>query len=182
MRITHTTLSGVWLLEPIVFGDSRGYFIESYNKRRFHELGIGFDLLQDNESVSLDAGTLRGLHYQLDPMGQTKVVRVLSGAIYDVAVDIRKSSSTYGEWLGFVLTAENKRQLVVPRGFAHGICTLVPNTKILYKVDNYYSSQHDRGIIWNDAELKIDWPVSEPILSDKDREQPTLANAENNFQ
>jgi dTDP-4-dehydrorhamnose 3,5-epimerase len=181
MQLIKTKLEGVLVLEPKVYGDLRGFFMESYNKEEFEQVGLNHELVQDNHSLSTEAGTIRGLHYQLNPYAQTKIVRVLTGAIYDVVVDIRKGSPTYGEWLGVILTEENKRQLVVPRGFAHGFCTLTKNTQILYKVDQYYSAEHDRGIIWNSAELCIDWPFSNPVLSDKDEKHPTLKNAENNF-
>jgi dTDP-4-dehydrorhamnose 3,5-epimerase len=170
-----------FILEPKVFGDHRGFFMESYNANVFEELGLSFSFVQDNHSLSVEAGILRGLHYQLDPYAQTKLVRAVRGAIYDVIVDIRKGSSTYGQWQGFILTEENKRQLLVPKGFAHGFCTLVKNTEVIYKVDNYYSAEHDRGIQWNDPQLYIDWPVKDPILSDKDSKHPNFDNAENNF-
>lgn len=169
-----TTLEGVYILEPTVFEDHRGFFMESYNKRDFEEIGLFFDFVQDNHSLSIQAGVLRGLHFQLNPKAQTKVVRCLKGAIYDVVVDIRKGSPTFGKWIGVILTEYNKRQIVVPKGFAHGVLTLVPNTEILYKVDEYYSPEHDRAIRWNDPDLNIDWPVKEPILSDKDKNAPFL--------
>jgi dTDP-4-dehydrorhamnose 3,5-epimerase len=137
--------------------------------------------VQDNHSLSVEAGVLRGLHYQLNPKAQTKLVRVTAGAVYDVVVDIRRGSPTYGKWQGFILSASNKRQLLVPKGFAHGYCTLVPNTEVQYKVDEFYSREYDRGIAWNDPALDIDWPISSPILSEKDGKHPTLAEAENNF-
>lgn len=169
-----TSLKGVYLLEPTVFEDHRGFFMESYNKKDFEEIGLYYDLIQDNHSLSVEAGVLRGLHFQLNPKAQTKIVRVLDGAIYDVVVDIRKKSPTFGKWQGFILTSENKRQIVVPKGFAHAVLTLVPNTQIMYKVDEYYSPQHDRSIRWNDPDLGIDWPVSKPILSEKDANAPFL--------
>lgn len=155
--------------------------MESYNDKVFKELGFNYKFVQDNHSLSVEAGTLRGLHYQLEPFAQTKLVRVIRGAVYDVIVDIRKGSPTYGQWQGFILSEENKRQLLIPKGFAHGFCTIVPNTEVLYKVDNYYSPKHDRGICWNDPDLNIDWPTSSPILSEKDSKHPRLAEAENNF-
>lgn len=169
-----TKLKGVYILEPTVFEDHRGFFMESYNKKDFEEIGLYYDLIQDNHSLSVKAGVLRGLHFQLNPKAQTKIVRVLAGAIYDVVVDIRKGSPTFGKWQGFILTSENKRQIVVPKGFAHGVLTLVPNTQIMYKVDEYYSPDHDRSIRWNDPDLSIDWPISEPILSEKDAKAPFL--------
>ncbi|RLQ05540.1 dTDP-4-dehydrorhamnose 3,5-epimerase [Geobacillus stearothermophilus] len=182
VKITETSLPGVLLIEPKVFGDHRGFFMESYNKKLFVEYGLDFDFIQDNHSLSQQAGTIRGLHYQLNPKAQTKLVRVTRGAIYDVVVDIRKGSPTFGKWQGFILSADNKRQLLVPKGFAHGFCTLVENTEVQYKVDEYYSPEHDRGILWNDPALGIDWPTSNPILSDKDTKHPLLADAEINFE
>lgn len=181
MKMIETKLSGIVLLEPKVFEDDRGFFMESYNQKVFNELGLMQHFIQDNHSLSKETGVLRGLHYQLDPMAQTKQVRVLAGAVYDVVVDIRKNSSTFGQWEGFVLSESNKRQLLVPQGFAHGFCTLVPNTQVFYKVDNYYSPEHDRGIAWNDPDLEIDWPTSQPILSEKDKKHPQLKSADNNF-
>lgn len=174
MKRVETKLDGVVILEPNVFGDSRGFFMESYNRRAFREVGIDLEFVQDNHSLSEAPGIIRGLHYQSEPMAQSKLVRVLSGAIYDVAVDIRPDSPTFGQWVGVVLSEENKRQLLVPKGFAHGFCTLVPNTQVLYKVDQYYSPEHDCGILWSDPDLGIDWPVREPKLSEKDRNLPLL--------
>jgi len=150
-------------------------------KKKFSELGLHFQFVQDNHSLSAHPGVVRGLHYQNEPMAQTKLVRVLSGAIFDVAVDIRPGSPTFGQWVGVILSADNKRQLVVPRGFAHGICTLVPDTQIMYKVDQFYSAEHDRGILWNDPDIGIEWPVSNPILSDKDSNLPLLKHADIHF-
>jgi dTDP-4-dehydrorhamnose 3,5-epimerase len=182
MNVIKTRLPGILLLEPKVFGDHRGYFTESYNRRTFEKAGVRYDLLQDNQSMSAEAGTLRGLHYQLNPMAQTKIVRCLNGAFYDVVVDIRRNSPTYGQWQGFIISAENQRQIVVPRGFAHAVCTIAPYTVVFYKVDNYYSPEHERGLLWNDSKLDIDWPVSNPILSDKDKTWPTLDDIETNFE
>ncbi|MCY9663283.1 dTDP-4-dehydrorhamnose 3,5-epimerase [Paenibacillus chondroitinus] len=181
MYIFSTKLEGLHILEPDVHGDNRGFFMESYSRKKLLELGIRQEFIQDNHSLSVETGVLRGLHYQLNPKAQTKLVRVASGAIYDVAVDIRKDSSTFGEWVGVILSEANNRQLLVPKGFAHGFCTIVPNTQVLYKVDEYYSPEHDRGILWSDPELNIDWPTSKPILSDKDQKHPLLKDAEINF-
>lgn len=182
MKIVKTKLDGVVVIEPDIFQDARGFFMESYNQRTLSELGITIDFVQDNQSLSLEAGTIRGLHYQLAPKAQTKLVRVLTGAIYDVAVDIRKSSPTYGKWVGVILSEWNKRQLLVPKGFAHGFCTITPNTQVFYKVDEFYSPEHDRGIAWNDPDLNIDWPTADPILSAKDQLHPFLKDAENDFE
>lgn len=182
MNIIDTELHGVKIIEPTVFSDERGFFMESYQAAKFLNIGIDIDFIQDNHSLSVDKGVIRGLHYQLNPMGQTKLVRVITGAIYDVAVDIRKGSPTFGEWVGVTLSDDNHRMLLVPRGFAHGFCTLAPDTHVAYKVDAYYSREHDQGIRWNDPMLNIDWPISDPILSVKDEEQPLFSKAEMNFQ
>lgn len=181
MKVTPLKLQSANILEPVVHGDNRGYFTESYNELVMKDIGIDNHFIQDNQSLSAEPGVLRGLHYQLNPKAQTKLIRVLTGAIYDVILDIRKGSPTFGQWVGVILSEHNKRQLLVPKGFAHGFCTLVPNTQVLYKVDEYYSPENDRGILWNDPALNIDWPVSEPLLSDKDRRHPTFAEAELNF-
>ncbi|NEW01036.1 dTDP-4-dehydrorhamnose 3,5-epimerase [Bacillus megaterium] len=181
MNIIKTKFEDAILIEPKVFGDHRGFFTESYNKEMFEQNGIDMNFIQDNHSLSQQPGTLRGMHYQLNDNAQTKLVRVTRGAIYDVILDIRKGSPTYGEWQGFILSADNKRQLLIPKGFAHGFCTIVENTEVQYKVDELYSPEHDRGIAWNDPALNIDWPFNNPVLSDKDTKHPTLAEADNNF-
>ncbi|SPF55821.1 dTDP-4-deoxyrhamnose-3,5-epimerase [Candidatus Desulfosporosinus infrequens] len=178
MKITSTDLPGVLVLEPQVFNDARGFFQESYNQKTFIEAGLNYNFVQDNHSLSLDAGVIRGIHYQLNPKAQTKLVRVLAGAIFDVAVDIRQNSPTFGRWITVTLSAANKLQLLVPRGFAHGFCTLEPHTQVLYKVDEYYSPEHDRGISWEDPDLGISWPTKHPILSAKDLRHPTFKQAE----
>ncbi|WP_405154083.1 dTDP-4-dehydrorhamnose 3,5-epimerase [Paenibacillus sp. FSL K6-0108] len=181
MKVTSSKLQGAVLLEPVVHGDHRGFFMESYNDQLMKKHGLHSHFIQDNQSLSAQPGVLRGLHYQLSPKSQTKLIRVISGAIYDVIVDIRHSSPTFGEWEGFILSEHNHRQLLVPKGFAHGFCTLVPNTQVLYKVDEYYSPENDRGILWSDSALGIDWPTSNPTLSDKDQRHPLLKDAEINF-
>lgn len=172
MRITPTKLDGVLMIEMEAFADHRGYFMESYNEEKFKAAGLDYRFVQDNAPFTIEAGTLRGLHYQLAPKAQTKLVRCLTGAIYDVAVDLRRESPTFGEWVGVILSESNRRQLLVPKGFAHGFCTLTPNTQVLYKVDEYYSRDHDRGLRWNDPDLGIEWPTDRVILSDKDQEHP----------
>lgn len=181
MNVIQTNFPGVKIIEPSVFGDHRGFFIESYNEEMYKANGIHHVFVQDNHSLSVEASVLRGLHYQLHPKAQTKLVRVTTGAIYDVVVDIRQGSQTFGQWQGFILSATNKRQLLVPQGFAHGFCTLVPNCEVQYKVDALYSPEHDRGIAWNDPALGIDWPTSKPLLSARDEQHPVLADAEINF-
>jgi len=174
MKVIDTKLEGVKIIEPKVFGDNRGYFMESYNKERFNECGINYTFIQDNQSLSKEIGVLRGLHYQDPPYAQTKLVRVISGAVVDVALDLRMDSGTYGEWFSVVLTEDNHRQLLIPKGFAHGFCTLVANTQVTYKVDEIYSPEHDRGVMWNDPDLSIQWPTITPILSPKDMKLPQL--------
>jgi dTDP-4-dehydrorhamnose 3,5-epimerase len=179
MKATKLAIPDVVLLEPRVFGDDRGFFFESYNRRAFHEAtGLDPDFVQDNHSRSVK-GVLRGLHYQLPPKAQGKLVRVTHGEVFDVAVDIRRSSPTFGQWVGEVLSATNKRQLWIPAGFAHGFVTLSESAEFLYKTTDYYSTEHERCIIWNDSDIAIEWPLSEsPILSAKDAVAPTLARAE----
>ncbi|OIJ21725.1 dTDP-4-dehydrorhamnose 3,5-epimerase [Anaerobacillus alkalidiazotrophicus] len=182
MKFTETNLNGVIIIEPTVFGDHRGWFMETYSDSKFKEAGTNLNFVQDNQSFSAAKGTLRGLHYQLNPKAQTKLVRCTKGAIYDVAVDIRKGSPTYGQWFGIELSAENKKQLLVPKGFAHAFMTLTDDVEVQYKVDELYSPENDRGIIWNDPEIGIEWPMDiTPILSEKDEKAPLLKNAENNF-
>ncbi|MFD0961829.1 dTDP-4-dehydrorhamnose 3,5-epimerase [Paenibacillus chungangensis] len=181
MKLQETSLPGVMLIEPKVYSDHRGFFMESYNFEQFAEHGVNTSFMQDNHSLSKDVHVLRGLHYQLHPKAQCKLVRVTAGEIMDVVLDMRRGSPTYGQWASFVLSADNKLQLYVPAGFAHGFCTLVPNTQVQYKVDAPYSPQHDRGIRWDDPALSIPWPTSSPILSEKDKHHPTLAEAELNF-
>lgn len=178
MKMIPLRLNGAWIIEPAVHGDHRGFFMESYHRERFRQHGIEYEFVQDNHSLSAEAGVLRGLHYQLPPKAQAKLVRVVTGAIYDVIVDIRKSSPTFGQWEGVILSESNRRQLLVPQGFAHGFCTLTTNTNLLYKVDDYYSQEHDRGIRWDDPEIGIDWPMTNPILSDKDKQHPMLRDVE----
>lgn len=177
MQLIDTQLKEVKIIEPTVFKDNRGFFMESFNLQKYEALGMNDNFIQDNHSLSIDKGVIRGLHYQQNPMAQTKLVRVITGAIFDVAVDIRRGSPTFGKWIGVTLTEDNHRMLLVPKGFAHGFCTLAENTHVQYKVDEYYSPENDRGIAWNDPELNIDWPTANPILSDRDSHQPLLRDA-----
>lgn len=182
MQLIETFIQGLKVLEPKVFGDHRGWFMETYNDSILQQAGIDIKFVQDNQSFSAKIGTLRGLHYQLDPKAQTKLVRCTKGAIYDVAVDIRNGSPTYGKWFGLELTAENKKQLLIPQGFAHGFMTITDNVEVQYKVDNLYAPDCDRGILWSDPEINIAWPLDiEPVLSSKDENAPLLTNADNNF-
>lgn len=180
MNITSTSIPDVLLIEPKVFGDERGFFFESFNQKTFEEAtGLKRGFVQDNHSKS-QKGVLRGLHYQLPPMAQGKLVRVVQGEVFDVAVDIRKSSPTFGKWVGALLSADNKAQFWIPEGFAHGFITLSDTAEFLYKTTSYYSPEHEGSIIWNDPLLGIDWPQIdiEPSLSKKDNEAPLFANAE----
>lgn len=182
MNKVETTLADAFILEPAVFGDNRGFFMESYNKEKFVQLGIDIEFIQDNHSLSETKGTLRGLHYQLEPKAQTKLVRCTRGAILDVIVDVRKGSPTFGKWEAFELTAENKKQLLVPKGFLHGFYTLVENSEVQYKVDEYYDATCDRSVKWNDEKLEIDWHISAtPILSSKDEIAVSFNDMDNNF-
>ncbi len=174
MQITKTKLEGVLIIEPKVFGDARGWFMETWSARKFEAAGLNFNFVQDNQSYSAHRGTLRGLHYQTAPFAQAKLVRCTRGKLLDVAVDIREGSETFAKWIAVELTAENKKQLMIPRGFAHGFLTLTDDVEIQYKADNFYSPNCDGNIIWNDAEIKIDWPFEPTILADKDAKAPTL--------
>ncbi|MBW3671564.1 MAG: dTDP-4-dehydrorhamnose 3,5-epimerase [Acidobacteria bacterium] len=173
MNITETTLPEVLILEPRVFGDDRGFFMETYNAARFREHGLPETYVQDNHSFSR-RDVLRGLHYQL-PNPQGKLVRAVRGAIFDVAVDIRRGSANYGRWVGVELSEENRRQLWIPGGFAHGFCVITDQADVVYKCTTLYDGPNDRVIRWNDPEIAIAWPVTNPLLSEKDASAPTLA-------
>lgn len=180
IKVTETNLADVKLVEPSVFGDHRGFFTESYSEKDFKDAGIHYNFIQDNHSLSAEAGVIRGLHFQKGKSAQTKLIRVVSGAVLDVIVDIRKGSPTYGKWEGYILSEYNHRQLLVPRGYAHGFMTLTPNVNFLYKCDNYYDAAADGGIAFDDPDLAIDWPmdIDKAILSEKDRQHPTLKEFE----
>lgn len=177
MDVVSLDIPDIKIIRPKKFGDHRGFFSETYTKKTFEAAGLHYDFVQDNQSLSAEVGTIRGLHFQLPPFAQDKLVRVVRGAILDVAVDIRKGSPTFGRHVSAVISAAEWNQILVPVGFAHGFCTLEPDTEVIYKVTNYYSPEHDRGLLWNDPELGIDWPVSadKARLSDKDYKHPTLA-------
>ena len=184
MKFTPQSIPDVVLIEPTVHGDNRGYFIETFRQDLFDKtIGYRVNFIQDNESKSTK-GVLRGLHYQLPPYTQSKLVRVIEGNVLDVAVDIRKSSPTFGQSVTAELTAENKHQLFVPHGFAHGFVVLSDSATFAYKVDNYYAPEHDRGIAFDDKDLAIDWylPLDTLQLSDKDKNHPTLANVKDLFE
>ncbi len=179
MQIAQLAIADVKLITPSIFRDDRGFFSETYNRKALIEAGIASEFVQDNHSLSRQRGVVRGLHFQVAPRGQGKLIRVTRGAILDVAVDIRVGSPTYGQHVTAVLSATNWQQLWVPIGFAHGFCTLEADTEVQYKVTDYYAPECDRGILWNDPALGISWPVAfdEAVLSDKDRKQPRLADA-----
>lgn len=183
MKLSETGIEGLVVLEPKLFGDERGYFMESYNKNILTELGLNYDFIQDNQSKSR-FGVLRGLHYQNPPYAQTKLIRVLHGKILDVAVDIRPSSTTYLKHFSIELTEENKKQLLVPKGFAHGFVVLSETAEILYKCDEFYHPEYEGGLHYNSPELNIDWkvPSSQIVLSDKDAKNPDVGNMINKFE
>ncbi len=183
MKVIDTKLKDVKIIEMDVFGDHRGFFTESYTRQKLSNAGIDIDFLQDNHSLSVEPGVLRGMHFQTEPKAQTKLVRTTTGVIYDVLVDMREGSPTYGKWEGYILSEYNHRQLLVPKGFAHGFVTLAPNCNVQYKVDEYYSKENDGGIAFNDPAIGIEWPmpVDKLVLSEKDMQHPTLAEFDNPF-
>ena len=182
MAIIKTEFPGLIIFEPTVIKDRRGYFFESYSERVFHANGIDTRFVQDNQSKSL-YGVIRGLHYQLNPHAQTKLVRVLSGKILDVVVDIRTGSPTYGKAFSLEISAENNKQLLIPKGFAHGFSVLSETAEVMYKCDEFYNKESEAGILYNDAALNIDWqiPTGKAVISEKDQLQPSLLNCKNNF-
>ena len=174
MKITKTKLDGVVVIEPDVFGDNRGFFMESWNKKKMEEAGLFYDFVQDNHSKSTVKGTLRGIHFQKGDKAQAKLVRCVKGAVLDIAVDLRKNSPTFKQWVSVELSAENKKQLLIPRGLGHGFVTLTDDVEFLYKADNYYAPEAEGGIRWNDPDIDVEWGVENPILSKKDRENAFL--------
>lgn len=181
MELIKTEIDGVYIIEPKVFSDRRGWFMETYSKHKFEQLGLNIVFVQDNHSFSAKKGILRGLHFQLSPKAQTKLVRCTRGKILDVAVDIRKGSQTYKKWVAVELTEENKKQLFIPKGFAHGFLSLTDNVEVQYKVDEYYAPEYDRSIRFDDPEIGVDWGICNPILSEKDAKAPLLKDSDNNF-
>lgn len=177
MQIIETEIPDVKIILPKKQGDIRGFFSETYNKKDLTAAGLHFDFVQDNHSLSPKVGTIRGLHFQIPPFTLDKLVRVTKGSVFDVVVDLRKNSPTFGKHITALLSAEKWNQILVPIGFAHGFCTLEPNTEVLYKVTNYYSPEHDQGILWNDPELGIKWPIKreEAIVSEKDQKNPNFS-------
>ena len=181
MNIIETALPSVVIIEPKVFGDNRGWFLESWSAGKMKAAGLAYDFVQDNHSFSSQSGVLRGIHFQQAPYAQAKLVRCTNGAVRDVVVDLRKGSPTYKKWVTVELSAENKRQLLIPRGFGHGFLTLTDDVEFLYKADNLYHAESDRSIRWNDTELGIEWGISEPIVSEKDAIAPLLKESDCNF-
>lgn len=182
MKKIETSLPGVVIVEPQVFGDHRGYFMETYNQKAFHDIGIDNVFVQDNQSFTAQKGTLRGIHFQNAPYSQAKLVRVTKGAVLDVAVDLRKGSPTYKQWVAVELSAENKRMLFIPQGFGHGFRTLTDDVEFCYKVDNLYNKECDRGIRYNDPTIGVAWgEVIDELLSTKDTTSPLLDDSDCNF-
>lgn len=181
MKVVATEIEDLFIIEPQVFGDNRGWFMESWSQKKMEEAGLFYNFVQDNHSFSALKGTLRGLHFQKGSSSQAKLVRCVRGAVLDVAVDLRKNSKTYKKWVGCILSEENKKQFLIPRGFAHGFLTLTDNVEFVYKADNYYDPQADRNIIWNDEEINVDWGIENPILSEKDKKAPKLSESDVDF-
>ena len=181
MRKIEMKIAGLYIIEPVVHGDHRGWFMETYSRDAFRQLGIEMEFVQDNQSFTQKKGTLRGIHFQIEPMAQAKLVRVTGGAVLDAAVDLRKGSPTYLHWETVELTAGNKRMLFIPRGFGHGFLTLTDDVEFVYKVDNLYSKVCDRGIAYNDPYIAIQWGIGQPLLSDKDMKAPLLRDSDCNF-
>jgi len=183
MHISDTALPDVKLIQPVRHGDARGYFSEVYREEAFAKHGIDTQFVQENQSLSAAVGVVRGLHFQVAPMAQAKLLRVVGGAVLDVAVDIRSDSATYGKHVAIALSATEGNQLFIPEGFAHGFCTLEPNSLVIYKVNRYWSPEHERGLLWNDPALGIDWRLGnkDPVLSEKDRHYPLLIDLETYF-
>lgn len=181
MKVVATDIEDLFIIEPQVFGDNRGWFMESWSQKKMEEAGLFYNFVQDNHSFSALKGTLRGLHFQKGSSSQAKLVRCVRGAVLDVAVDLRKNSKTYKKWVGCILSEENKKQFLIPRGFAHGFLTLTDNVEFVYKADNYYDPQADRNIIWNDEDINVDWGIENPILSEKDKKAPKLSESDVDF-
>ena len=181
MKITKTKLEGVVIIESDVFGDNRGFFMESWNKKKMTEAGLDYDFVQDNHSKSTVKGTLRGIHFQKGDKAQAKLVRCVKGSVLDVAVDLRRNSPKFKEWVGVELSEENKKQLLIPRGFGHGFVTLTDDVEFLYKADNYYAPEADAGIRWNDSDIGVEWGIKNPILSEKDKKNPLLKDCKELF-
>lgn len=182
MQIKTTAIPGVCIIEPQVFGDHRGWFMETWSVKNMEELGIKAGFVQDNQSYTAARGTIRGIHYQQNPYAQAKLVRVVRGAVMDVAVDLRRGSPHYKKWVSVELSAENKKQFFIPQGFGHGFVTLTDDVEFVYKCDNLYNKECDRGILYNDPSIGIEWGVENPILSEKDMKSPLLSQSDCNFE
>lgn len=181
MNIIKTDVLDVYIIEPQVFGDNRGWFMESWSQKKMEDAGLFYNFVQDNHSFSAQKGTLRGLHFQKGEAAQAKLVRCARGAVLDVAVDMRKGSPTYKKWVSVELSAENKRQLLIPRGFLHGFVTLTDDVEFLYKADGLYNAEADRNVRWDDPELAVEWDVENPIVSEKDKKAPWLKDSDIDF-
>jgi dTDP-4-dehydrorhamnose 3,5-epimerase len=181
MTVKETKLKDVYILEPKVFGDSRGWNMESWSRRTMEEAGFFYDFVQDNQSYSSQKGILRGIHFQKGIYAQAKLVRCTNGVVLDYAVDLRKGSPSYLKWISVELSAENKRQLLIPRGFGHAFIAMTDNVEFIYKLDNYYTPMADRGIRWNDPDIGIEWGVTDPILSEQDKNAPLLKDSDVDF-
>ncbi|TDO94085.1 dTDP-4-dehydrorhamnose 3,5-epimerase [Halanaerobium saccharolyticum] len=181
MELIKTEIEDLYIIETKVFEDNRGWFTESYSAKKFKDNGFDVEFIQDNHSLSKEKEVLRGLHFQLEPRAQTKLVRCTRGSIYDVAVDLREGSSTYKKWFGVELSAENKKQFLIPKGFAHGFLTLSDNSEVQYKVDEYYAPEYDRSIRFDDPEINVNWEIDNPTLSEKDKNAPLLRDSDCNF-
>ncbi len=181
MKRVDTKIQDLCIVEPDVMGDHRGWFMETYSQPKFYDIGIDYVFVQDNQSYSAKKGVLRGLHFQNHPAAQNKLIRCTRGVILDVAVDLRTGSPTYCQWVGVELSADNKKQLMIPAGFAHGFVTLTDDVEIQYKVDAPYSAPHDRSIRFDDPVIGVDWDIADPVLSDKDKNAPLLKDSDINF-
>lgn len=182
MKFEETKIKDLYIITPDVFGDNRGFFMESWSRRKMEEAGLHYDFVQDNHSMSSVKGTLRGIHFQKGEWCQAKLVRCTRGAVFDVAVDLRKASPTYKQWVAVELSGDNKKQFLIPRGFGHGFVTLTDDVEFLYKADNYYAPQADGGIRWNDPDIAVDWGVENPILSEKDKKNPFFRDIEDTLE
>ncbi len=180
MSFTKTSIDGLFVFSPKIHSDERGYFFENFRRNHFEELSLDIDFVQENESMS-QGNTIRGLHLQAPPFAQDKLIRVIKGSILDVAVDVRKNSSTYGKYIAIELNEHNKKSFLVPKGFAHGFCCLESNSIVNYKCSDYHNKDSEMGLYWNDPALKIDWPISNPIVSEKDKVQPSLQDFKSPF-
>ncbi|MGA2911362.1 MAG: dTDP-4-dehydrorhamnose 3,5-epimerase [Candidatus Levyibacteriota bacterium] len=172
MKVIDTKLQGVKVIEPDKFDDNRGYYLKSFEKKAFREQGIDFDIVQVSHSSNQAKGTIRGMHFQLEPFAQDKIIFCVKGKVFDIAIDLRKNSATYGEWYGLELSEENKQILYIPKGFAHGFETLVDNTEVIYFISEVYSKEHESGIKWNEVAFGIDWPLEPTVISEKDQKWP----------